>query len=236
MAGRKNNSQTAVSIVVVAVVGYLLYKFLPGLLKGSGSSAQQRYAGGGITSGSQPYRPPQPSQQQSKGSPSGISGGGSAPRQPSGASFPSSGGFGQWLYNLTRNQTLAQDGPLSFDNFQGAAGYSSPSLDNFQFPTDPLQLLNLQGTDIADPNMLSESDYTDLVGSTGPDANSGDYLVSPDFSSIDTSYDPSLDSFQFDPSFDAGGGGYSDPVDYSYSDSGYADTYSPDLGGDAYIN
>jgi len=110
---------------------------------------------------------------------SGSGGGSGGPHIPDTPNPPSrNNSFGKWLYNLTRNQTLLSGGPLADPLYGSVAGYDSTALDNYQFPSQSIDQFYLPSSSI--------------WGS----------------SDINTSYDPSLDNFQFDAAaIDLGSGG-----------------------------
>ena len=236
----KKTSQTALSVAIVVVVLFLAYKFLPGLLRalrGGGSSSYANTPSYGGGSGFSPFSPQRPS-----------SGGGGSPSLNFGGGGGGRGGFSgvfpQGFYDAVQqgwNDIYSGVNDLSTDPNQvtSVAGVDSPGLDSVQLPYDPLQLLDLQGTSIDGGNSLfSSADYSALVGDTGPNAN-GSYDVGGGSGGIDTSYNNSLDSFQFDPAVydQSGGGGGGDyggggGGDYTgYDNSGFGG--GGDTGGDS---
>jgi hypothetical protein len=169
-------AQTQKSIwtaVVLAFIGFVLWKTWPSIkhaLSGGGSTGTGGSVGG--TSAGNPYGYQQTPQQRSS-SPSGGFQQQNRDQAPSGLS---SNTFGNWLYNFTRDLTLNTPGPLSDPLYGSVAGYDSTALDNYTIP--------LQAVDTSSFDQLFSNYSTDYSGGGN---------------TIDTSYDPSLDSYSFSP-------------------------------------
>lgn len=217
MAAKKNNTaNTAVTLVIVAVVGYLAYKlFFSKKTTGAFGGSPV----GGADLGANPLASLFPQQQQAQ-KPSSSLGASASPSQSQSQAKPFN--FNSWLSGvLNYGWNAAQNIPVTTDNLLG-------QVDQNGIPLEPLQTLNdLPSYSFNDPNAPWNS--TDAWNSNfGPSENS------LNLGSIDSNYVPQFDfgTYGQSPSYFSSDYGYGGGGSMDYGGGGgldYTSLYEPDL-------
>ena len=192
----KSDNKTLINLVIIAGIGFILWKLWPTIKKGLGGSSSG-YSGSGGASPQYPY--PNQSPQQPSGPSLSLGGGGSQ----GGGGGGGGGGLGGWLNNIL-NQGYSnaaalgnpEDSALTDLNNQGLnSSEYGPGFDNLTLQN----LNNLPSYSANDPNAPWNSD------------TSGTDVGSYDLSSVAIdpgNYDPSGDPGAYFGPTDNSGGGY----------------------------